>query len=190
MVNYNRLTDLELVTLLKDGDQFAYTEIFERYHVLLIRHVYQLLQNKDEAGDLVQDILLNLWLKRADLNLTISLAAYLYKAVKNKVFNLLAHQKVANKYLAEIGAFIEQSNSFPDEKIREKEMAAIIEKEIQALPSKMRTIFLLSREEKLNYQQIAEKLNISDQTAKLQVHNALKRLKLKIGSFFHLLLLF
>ena len=190
MVNYNGLTDLELTALLKDGDQYAYTEIFERYHIPLINHAYQLLQNKDEASDLVQDILLNLWLKREELQLQTSLAAYLFRAVKNKVFNLLAHQKVADKYLTEIGAFIQQSSSFPDQRIREKEMAAIIEREIQALPHKMRTIFLLNKEEKLNYQQIAEKLNISDQTAKLQVHNALKRLKSKIGQFFHLLLLF
>jgi len=60
-------------------------------------------------------------------------------------------------------------------------LADLIEKEIQALPSKMRQIFELSRKQYLSYKEIAEQLEISEHTVKSQVSNALRILKLKLG---------
>jgi RNA polymerase sigma-70 factor (ECF subfamily) len=165
----------------------AYTEIFERYNKLLIKHAFHLLQSGDQAGDLVQDVFLVLWQKHEQLVFKSSLSAYLYTAVRNRVFDLLSHQKVAARYADAIGRFMEEGNSISDAKLREQELAAVIEKEIAALPKKMQEVFLLSRKEELSYKEIGERLGISDQTAKLQVHNAIKILKLKINSYLHLL---
>jgi len=183
MADYSKYTDRELAASLKEGDQYAYTEIFERYHKLLIKHTFQLLQDRDEASDLVQDVFLTLWQKRTHITFSTSLSSYLYTSVRNRVFDLLSHQKVISKYAEAIGLFMEQGVSITDEMIREKELAAIIEREVAALPPKMQEVFRLSREEELSYKEIAQKMNITEQTAKLQVHNAVKTLRLKIGSF-------
>ncbi|WP_316825916.1 MULTISPECIES: RNA polymerase sigma-70 factor [Pedobacter] len=182
---YNNLTDRQLAEMLRDGDQQAYTEIFERYNKLLIKHAFHLLQSSDEAGDLVQDIFLILWQKRSGLVFKSSLSAYLYTAVRNRVFDLLSHQKVVARYTDAIGRFMEEGHSISDAGLRERELAELIEREIAALPRKMREVFLLSRKDELGYKEIGERLNISDQTAKLQVHNAIKILKLKIASYLH-----
>lgn len=182
MAALNARPDTELLALLKGGDQYAYTEIFERYNEVLLRHAYRLLENRGEAGDIVQDVFLVLWQKRESLSIT-SLSAYLYSAVRNRVFDLIAHQKVVARYAESIGSFMESGHTLADDDIREKELAAIIEKEIAALPPKMREVFLLNKQEELSYREIADQLDITDKTAKLQVHNAVKTLKLKIEPF-------
>src|SRR5690606_16277594 len=61
-----------------------------------------------------------------------------------------------------------------------KELSALLDAEIENLPERMREVFLLSRKEHLSYKEIAERLNISDQTVKKQIYNSLKYLRLKI----------
>lgn len=183
MTDYSVFNDFELAKLLKEGDQYAYTEIFERYKGLLYKHAYRLLSDQEEANDIIQDLFLTLWQKRAGLNLTTSLSSYLYSAVRNRIFDLISHQKVASKYLDSIKAFVEQGDYITDEQIRSNELSRIIEREIASLPPKMRKVFELSRTGDLSYKEIGQQLNISDKTVKQQAYNAVKILKLKINSY-------
>ena len=180
---YAKHPDQKLAVLLQQGDEYAYTEIFERYKVLLYKHAYRLLGDEDEANDIISDLFLALWQKRESLNLQVSLSGYLYGSVRNRVFDLMTHQKVIARYLDSIRVFIEQGNYETDERIRAKELAAIIEREIAALPPKMREVFELSRSGEYSYKEIGEMLNIIEGTIKQQVHNAVKTLRPKIHSF-------
>lgn len=183
MGSYANHSDAELAARLKEGDELAYTEIFERYTRILLRHAYRLLADHDEAHDVVQDVFMQLWQRRETLEVKSSLSAYLYVAVKNRIFKLLSHQKVVLRYSESISNFMVQGYNLIEDQLLEKELAAIIEKEIAALPSKMREVFLLNKKEELSYKEIAERLNITDQTAKQQVYKAMKILKPKIDSF-------
>lgn len=127
MAGYFSFTDSQLTALLLQGDERAYAEIFERYNKLLIKHAYHLLQSGEEAGDLVQDVFLALWQKHRELVITSSISSYLYRAVRNRVFDLLSHQKVVSRYTEAIGRFMEEGNSISDANLREKELAEIIE---------------------------------------------------------------
>lgn len=180
---YSNLSDVELVDLLKSGNQLAYTEIFERYTRVLLRHAFRLLSDHEEAHDVVQDVFLQLWQKREELSFKTSLSAYLYASVRNRIFNLLSHQKVILRYAESISSFMVEGYNIIEDQIREKELALIIEKEVDALPPKMREVFLLNKREELNYREISERLNITSETAKQQVYKAMKILKLKIDSF-------
>jgi len=189
MANYSKFTDQELAALLKEGDQVAYTEIFQRYKALLYKHAFRLLNEEHEVNDLIQDLFLSLWQKRDTIVFKTSLSSYLYSSVRNRIFDLITHKKVVARYIDSIRDFIEQGNYITDEQVRARELAVIIEKEITALPPKMREVFKLSREE-LSYKEIAQVLNISDKTVKKQVHNAVKILKLKVTSLLIIFLLF
>lgn len=180
---YAKHTDQKLAALLVQGDEYAYTEIFERYKVLLYKHAYRLLGDEDEANDIISDLFLALWQKRGNLNPQVSLSAYLYGSIRNRIFDLMTHQKVIARYLDSISEFIGQGHYETDERIRAKELAAIIEREVAALPPKMREVFELSRSGEFSYKEIGEMLNITEGTVKQQVHNAVKTLRLKIHSF-------
>jgi RNA polymerase sigma-70 factor (ECF subfamily) len=173
MAAYRANTDQELTALLKQGDKRAYTEIFERYSEVLLRHAFRLLADKDEAYDVVQE----------DIVFKTSLSAYLYTSVKNRIFNLLAHKKLVVRYAASISRYMVEGYNITDDQVMERELSVAIEREVNALPDKMREVFLLNKRDGLSYKEIGDKLNISDQTAKQQVYKAVKLLKPKIDSF-------
>lgn len=181
MGNYHELTDDELAVLLRSGDNRAYTEIYNRYHGKLYVHVFHRLNSREDTKDLLHDLFISLWKNHASLILNTTLAAYLYTAARYRVFDFIAHKKVAYKYYSSLRDFVESGEYYTDHKVREAQLKASIAREIEALPAKMREIFNLSRVEHLSHKQIAEKLNLSEQTVKKQVTNALKVLRVKLG---------
>jgi RNA polymerase sigma-70 factor (ECF subfamily) len=184
---YKSLDDQALVTLLRQGDKEAYTIIYDRYKNLLYSHAYRKLGDPEEVKDVLQELFTNLWNKRADIPVTMNLSGYLYAGVRNRVLNLLSHKQVESKYIISLQQFIEEESYTTDLAIREKEFAALIQKEIDMLPPKMREVFLLSRKEYLSHQEIAEKLSISEQTVAKQVTNALRILRVRFGPLFILI---
>ncbi|WP_316811280.1 RNA polymerase sigma-70 factor [Pedobacter heparinus] len=190
MSAYSAHTDQELAALLKRADDAAFTEIYHRYKGVLYVHALKLLKDEDEAQDVVQDLYTTLWQKAADINLEIPLKAYLYKAVKNRIFDLFSRQKLSENYLAKFAEVVEQGVWVTDDKIREKELMAAIDEGMALMPEKMREVFEMSRLLNMSHKQIASELDISDKTVKTQVHNALKILRLKINSLLSILALF
>lgn len=189
MCDYTTLNDNELAVLLKDGDNLAYTEIYNRYNALLYLHAYKKLKVREEAKDVVHELFCKLWSNRCELVLTGSLAAYLYTAIRNRILDVIAHKQIESAYIVSLQDFIHSGHYVTDSRVRESELAAIIEKEIASLPLKMAEIFVLSRKSHLSYRQISEKLGISEQTVKKQVYNALKILKVRLGYIFLVLYL-
>ena len=179
---YNTLTDQELLNLLKADDRAAFTEVYNRYHAALYIHVFNKLRLREESRDIVHDLFASIWNKRAGFELKGNLSTYLYVSARYKVFDFISHRETASRYITSIKKFVEQDNYITDYLVREKEFQALIDKEIDALPHKMREIFLLSRKQHLSHKEIADKLGISEQTVKKQVNNSLKVLRVKLGS--------
>lgn len=186
---YQNFDDQRLLILLRQGDQEAYTVIYDRYKNLLYSHAYKKLGDPEEVKDVLQDLFINLWNKRADIPVAVNLSAYLYTATRNRVLNLISHKAVEHKYISSLQQYIQEGTFTTDLTIQEKELAALIQKEIDLLPPKMREVFLLSRSAYLTHQEIAEQLSISEQTVAKQVTNALKILRVRLGSFILLLFL-
>jgi len=188
MEAYRSFADHELAALLKEGDQAAYEEIYNRYHAALYIHAFKRLQEREECRDIIQELFTNLWLKRQEFVFTGHLSGYLYTAVRNRIFDLLAKNKLKTAYISSIGEFAQNGGVTTDHLARQNQLKAIIELEIQSLPPRTREIFELSRKGHLTHRQIAEQLDISEQTVKSTVNNALKVLRVKLGSMFFLVL--
>lgn len=181
MTDYHNFTDQELAVLLKNGDHSAFTEIYHRYKRLLYTHAYQRLRNEQEVDDIIHELFATLWLKRDHIQFNTNLAGYLYTAVRNRILDYVAHQKIESTYISSFSGFINQSENFTDFLLREKQLTALIEKEIAALPAKMREVFELSRKENLSHEEISRRLGISKKTVKSQVNNALKILRTRLS---------
>lgn len=183
------LSDSELVDLFKSGDQMAYTEIYDRYILILLNHAYNKTRDREEAKDIVHEVFATLWARRESFNCQCNLSGYLYTAVRNNILNQVIHNDVKGKYLASIAQFINNNNSqiITDHLVREHQLSSIIEKEIADLPPKMREVFELSRKQHYSHKQIAEKLEISEQTVSKHVTNALRILRVRLGVFIYLL---
>lgn len=179
---YSKLTDQELSGLLKSGNQAVFAEIYNRYKAVLYLHAYRMIQNREEAKDVVQELFTAIWTNHEKLIIKTTLSAYLYGAIRNRILDVIAHQKIVLKYTDTLQRFIEAGESVTDDLIREKELTAIIEAEVSLMPPKMREVFELSRQQDLSHKQIAAQLNISDKTVKKQVSKAIKLLRLKINT--------
>jgi RNA polymerase sigma-70 factor (ECF subfamily) len=182
MADYSFCSDQELTDLLKSGDQAAFTEIYDRYMGVLYLHALKLLKDEQEAEDIIHELFLSLWTKAPDLNFNTPLANYLYRSVKNRVFNSLNHQKIKSSYLESLQSYIDAGHYQTDEAVLAAELAREIEKEIAQMPAKMREVFELSRKANLSHREIAEELGISDKTVKKQINNAIKLLRVKFNS--------
>ncbi|MBO9563827.1 MAG: RNA polymerase sigma-70 factor [Niastella sp.] len=180
MARYDCLKENELFALIRCGDEPAFAALYNRYFGLLYMHAFQRLKDKDEAKDLVQDLFLRLWDQRVSLPDDINITAYLYTAVKNRILNKLAHKCVENKFLFSLEKTT-TTEAITDHLVREHQLATIIEKQIRQLPPKMRQVFELSRKSYLTYSEIAERLNLSEQSVRSHVKGALRLLRTKLG---------
>lgn len=177
MTNYIFLSDAELVKLLKSGDVPAFTQIYDRYWPPLVLHVHRMVRDENLAEDIVQELFTSIFQRAEDLEITASLSSYLYSAVRYRVFDVIKHERIKANYLEDISAFIEDAVYQTDERLRVKELAAVIEAEIQKMPPKMREIFDLSRKHHLTHKEIGQLLNISEHTVRTQIQRALKTLR-------------
>ena len=182
MAVYTSCTDAELLVLLKQDDKIALTEIYKRYQGILYSHAYRRLPDREEVRDIIQELFTYLWSSRQRLDMTGSLSSYLYAAIRNRVLNQYRNKKVRNNFADSLQQFIDESENVIEDKLREKELRLLIEKEVAALPDQMRLVFEMSRELEMSHNEIANALNLSPHTVRNQVHNALKILRVKLGA--------
>lgn len=188
MAAYLTRSDHELASLLQADDHGAYTALYERYFGLLYLHARKKVRNAEEARDITQDIFISLWNHRSSIDADQGVKAWLYACLRNKIIDWMAHQHVSSRYIRSFSQF-PTSVCETDHRVREKELAAMIEKEIQALPPRMREIFLLSKRDHLKHKEIAQKLQLSEHTVKTQVKHALRFLRLRLGMIIYVFML-
>ena len=184
MAALNTLSDNELFDLFKSGSHAAYEEIYNRYYAALYIHAFKRLQEREECRDIIQELFTNLWLKREETDVNGHLSGYLYTSVRNRIFDLLARKKLKSSYVSSIQEFALAGQVATDYLVRKNQLAGIIEREIQLLSPRTREIFELSRKGHFTHREISEQLDISEQTVKSTVNNALKVLRVKLGTMF------
>lgn len=175
------MRDQELLDLLKQDEEHAFKEIYERYFDVLYIHACRKLGNQEEARDVIQEVFAAIWDKRRDFSVTGSLPAYLFAAVRNRIINIYSRKRIESVYVESLQESIEEGFCQTDHLVRGNQLNSMIEMEIDALPSRMQEIFKLSRKEYFTHREIASELNLSEQTVRKQINNALKILRSKFG---------
>ncbi|MFD2554107.1 RNA polymerase sigma-70 factor [Sphingobacterium tabacisoli] len=183
MQGYLRLSDDELLRLVSEGDEAAFNVIYQRYMPLLYIYGCKIVPDTDEVKDILQEVFTSIWSKR-NLRINTSFSAYIYTSVRYKLFDYIDKKKIRNGYAASLQQFMEEGECVTDNQILENELRKQIEQEINNLPPKMREVFVLSREANQSYEEIANQLDISHNTVRKQISNALKIIRSKFNMFF------
>jgi len=181
---YQSLTDLELLRLLKAGDEHALREIYDRYWRVSLTIAAKKLENIQEAEDLVNDLFVSLWNRRDALPEILSLQNYMKSAIRNQVLKIWAKKYRSEKYLLIQQSTIYDSENLSSNSIEYKELNGQLKKAISDLPEKCRLVFELSREEGLSQKQISNKLGISQKTVEAHMSKALKILRINLRNYF------
>jgi len=181
MSNYSKKTDKELIVLLKDNNHDAFKEIYNRFNGLLFAYAYKRLQVEEEAKDVIQEVFIGLWENRETFVLKTYLSGFLYKSILNKILNIWKHKRVIRHHVLSLSLEVDVDSEETDFLIREKDIAALVEKEIAAMPPRMREIYELKYRQYMSVKQIANDLNISENTVATQLQRASAHLKNKLG---------
>lgn len=184
------LSDSDLQNLLIKGNVRAFEELYNRYHDLLYGYIYNKLRNREEAQDIVHDVLVKIWDKREQLANVKSLKSYLFTAVRNRAFDLFTKKKISDKYLLSLEDALEKYNPSADYLVREKELEHYIRIQIDQLAPKMKEVFKLSRYDYMSNGEIADLMGISKNTVETQIKRALKVLRYKLTTLLSILLFF
>jgi len=174
MQNYSSFTDSELSYSLIEGDRLAFDEIYLRYWRTLHQKACRILNDEDEAADIIQEVFVSLWQRRTEVKVA-NLKAYLNQAVKFSVLKAIRENKVSEDFYDKL-AKITGDLVFEDPLVF-KEMRHLIQHLIDDLPEDCRTIFNLSRIDNLTYKKIALQLGISEKTVEKKMSLALKSIK-------------
>jgi RNA polymerase sigma-70 factor (ECF subfamily) len=180
---FNEMSDEALLEQFQQGHKPAFEELYKRFWGGLYLHACRMLQQEQDAQDVVQEVFTAIYTKAGSIVLSGTLAAYLYTAVRNRVLNLIAHKRTYRYHLDSLQQFISGADHSLLHGVTEKEMTAYIEKEIAKLPARMREVFELSRKTSLSHREIAARLQLSQETVKKQISNALRTLRHKMSHF-------
>jgi len=178
-----------LICRLKDGDQTAFEIIFRHYYPGLVIFVSQIILDKDEADEIVQDFFVQLWEKCATLKDGRSLKSYFFTSVKNRSFNYLKKSKIKQQTLEQLKYLASNNLLYSPDIFVESELQQRIKSAINKLPSRCSEIFVMNRFNGLSNDEIAEKLNISKRTVETQITNALKVLRVVLKDYTGMLFL-
>jgi RNA polymerase sigma-70 factor (family 1) len=185
-----QLIDNQIFETIKLGDEAAYEQLFRTYYPRLCGFAATLVTDREEAEEVVQTLFCRLWEQRDTLEVTTSVQAYLFRAVRNASLNHLKKVKIRDTYKAHNLATMEQNHAFQPDHAVHSELRQALEKAIAGLPEQCRIVFKMSRFEELKYKEIAEKLGISPKTVENQMGKALKVLRLQMVEFLSLVFIF
>jgi len=183
MRNYCTSTDEDLLSKIRNDDEIAYTELYNRYWKRMFYQIAKKLNNSGIAEELVQDIFTDIWMRRHTIDIQNSFAAYISVAVKYKVINTQAKQfrelcyQKHQEYIQENAAnTVEQYLSFD-------ELRAQLERELALLPEKCRLSFKLCKEEGYSQKEAAIHMQTTPKAVERNIARAVKSLSVSMRDF-------
>lgn len=182
--------------LLANGDERTYEYLFDQYYLKLCHIAFMYVKDTFVAENLVGDLFFYLWKNRTTIQVNESISSYLFSAIRNRAINY-QNQASVNREIRfsqyeelEDFSMFESKDNPPLEQIIEKELADRIRKSVNSLPMQTRKVFELKREQNFSYDEIALQLHISINTVRFHIKTAMKKLRVELGDYLTVLLLF
>ena len=171
-----------LLEKLKNGCESSFNELYYSYKEPALRFCISILKDKEDSENIIQEVFIKIWNRRATINPELNFTSYLFTIIKNRVFDHLKEIKkntfLKEKFWEKVLEYQEQ-----DSEIKEERFAKIKEA-VEGLSEKRKRIIKLNYEEGKSYEEIADQLNISKNTVKNQLVKAKQviRAQLKVAS--------
>jgi RNA polymerase sigma-70 factor (family 1) len=142
---------------------------------------YNYFRDKTTAQEIVQDVFVNLWLKRESIQEIADLESYLLRSVKNKIYDQFDKIASQEKLRQQVALQVVEETDSTKEVIEYTETLELINHEIDRLPAKTKKIFQLSRFGQYSNDEIAGRLHLSGKAVEYHITRALKRLRLRLN---------
>jgi len=176
-----------LLQRLKAGEEGAFNEIYNFYAPSLTSFAAARLTSLDEANDIIHDLFVHLWQDREHITINVSLGAFLFTAIRYRIIDHIRKNSTKKRYAEAIAKLPIHDQEETENKIFEKELRERLDTAINQLSPRTREVFKLSRFEHLSVKEIAEQMNVSEQTVKNQLTTALAQLRTVLGKVMFIL---
>ncbi len=176
MSSYQDYSDLELLSLVKQDDSEAFGEVYKRFAKRLVSYARKNVGVKEDCEEIVQDVFESLWNRRSEL-LILNLSAYLFNAVRYKVIRYFRESEVKRRYEDHYRVFEVLYENSDELQMSPAEASVIIQKCVAGLPKRYREVMRLKFFQQLSDAEIAQQLNLTQQTVEVYLSNALSGLR-------------
>jgi RNA polymerase sigma-70 factor (family 1) len=159
-------------------DKITFQEFYQEHKKSIFAIVNLRLPDLEDAKDVVQEIFMELWLKKDSLHTIRDMQPYLYVIARNHVISAFRKKNIQ---LKNEGILLEGLNKFDysaEENTIARELHEQIRGIVEHLPDTTRQCYHLSKNEGKKNGEIANLLNISEKTVRNNISEALKRLRI------------
>jgi len=177
-------SDQDLLQLLQQDDDDAFTAIYLRYWDKLTVVAMHRLGSLEEAREVVQEVFCNLWRRREQLEINHSLNTYLAAAVKYEIFKRFAVKSRRRRLQQQALDQWQEAADDTLQHLQASELQSELLNLVKALPEKCRIVFQLSREKGYTHKQIASELGIAEKTVEAHLSSALRKLRIGLSHLF------
>lgn len=160
----NDLPDPLLLEKFQQGNAMAFNILFKRYYNGLKAYALKNVKDSGAAEELCMDVMLGLWKKQGDIIVDADLKPYLYKAVKNAIYNHYRKKALQTVSLDLVTESPKLTSQEADHELQVKELQVIYKQQLEKLSPQRRRVYEMSRLENKSYSEIAEDLNLSVNT--------------------------
>ncbi|MCM8822019.1 MAG: sigma-70 family RNA polymerase sigma factor [Candidatus Omnitrophica bacterium] len=187
------LKENELIERAKSRDNAAFEELVKRNQAKIYNLGLKLLGNKEDAADLLQETFINAYYALPKFEGKSAFSTWLYRIATNNAFMKMRKKKIplvrfeterSDSSREEFSLGMSDWSNDPGAHLRNQELKLLIEKSINALPGKYKTIFVLHDIEGFSTEEISKMLNLSVPAVKSRVHRSRVFLRDKLSSYF------
>lgn len=157
------------LTKIVANDQVAFGKLFNFYKEPCKKFIFSIIKDEEEAKNIIQDVFVKFWNRRALINPTLNFNSYLYTSLRNMAFDYL--KKVEKNQILQEQYYQNMIHLEAEPDVEETKIY-LLRKVMAKLPAKRKMILVLNIEEGKSYQEIAEKMHISKNTVKNQLVKA------------------
>jgi RNA polymerase sigma-70 factor (ECF subfamily) len=177
MLVYDLYDMREYFQRLAKGDASAFETIFELYKKRVFGVALKMLKSETDAEEVVQDVFLSIWLAKRNLGQVNDPEAYLFTITYNTIYSRLKKASHNQELLNTIIQHLTEIQNTTAETIAARETGKLINEAIQQLPPQQRTVYELSKQEGLKYDEIAELMHLSKNTVRNHLSEAMKTIR-------------
>ena len=176
------LTDEELVYLLKNSDTNAFAVIYKRYWRYLFGFVFQQLGVKEDAEEIVHDLMLSIWQNRQTASIQ-NLKVYLFIAARNLTNKSIKARINLRKYQEHLLLREVFENFQNNEILSSLDLSQAVEQVLNQMPEKTAMIFRMSKMDELPVKTIASKMDLTEKAVEYHITKSLKIIRHQLQNF-------
>ncbi len=171
------MDDETLASLIKAGDKEAFEALFKKFSKRIYYFSISYLKNENDAEEIVQELFIRIWNKRANLDQAKNIKAYLFKIAVNIIYDYIRHKNIEDAFKEYAKVNFDISSNETWHQVAFDDMKIKMDKLVSMMPQQRRKIFLMSREDGLSNEEIAHKIGVSKRTVENHLYRAISFLK-------------